>query len=397
MVALLLKYCVPESPQLPSSRRESSDRIQQVRSFLMEKFTENISLEELAALVALSPFRLNCIFSQEVGIPPHAFLTQVRVWHAKKQLARGIHKQYEAVLTLRGMGPGHGTGLWDRAVEPNNSDEFPLEGGIRSARSRSRKSKYVLPGMKVTEDAYGQQLLAQYHGQTATAEFIERDDDYIDTGSEAGQYFFEYEQWSPLERLAIERASGRVLDIGCGAGRHSLYLQQKGFDVTAIDNSPGAIEVCTLRGLKNAIVKAIANIDEFEPNSFDTVLMFGNNFGLFGDAENAKLILKKLSQITSSEARIIAGTRNPYRTNSQEHLEYHEFNQRRGRLPGQIRIRVRYGKAIGSWFDYLFVAPEEMQEIVADTEWQIEEFIEPEKTHYFALISKKSIQAVLKQ
>lgn len=251
--------------------------------------------------------------------------------------------------------------------------------------------------MKVTEDAYGQQLLAQYHGQTATAEFIERDDDYIDTGSEAGQYFFEYEQWSPLERLAIERASGRVLDIGCGAGRHSLYLQQKGFDVTAIDNSPGAIEVCTLRGLKNAIVKAIANIDEFEPNSFDTVLMFGNNFGLFGDAENAKLILKKLSQITSSEARIIAGTRNPYRTNSQEHLEYHRFNQRRGRLPGQIRIRVRYGKAIGSWFDYLFVAPEEMQEIVADTEWQIEEFIEPEKTHYFALISKKSIQAVLKQ
>lgn len=116
MVALLLKYCVPESPQLPSSRRESSDRIQQVRSFLMEKFTENISLEELAALVALSPFRLNCIFSQEVGIPPHAFFTQVRVWHAKKQLARGIHKQYEAVLTLRGMGPGHGTGLWDRAM-----------------------------------------------------------------------------------------------------------------------------------------------------------------------------------------------------------------------------------------------------------------------------------------
>ena len=111
--------------------------------------------------------------------------------------------------------------------------------------------------MKITEDAYGQQLLAQYNGQAATAEFIERDDDYIDTGSEAGQYFSEYEQWSPLERLAIERAKGRVLDIGCGAGRHSLYLQQKGFDVTAIDNSLGAIEVCKLRGLKNGDRKSV--------------------------------------------------------------------------------------------------------------------------------------------
>lgn len=262
---------------------------------------------------------------------------------------------------------------------------------VCNQKSHSCQPKYVLTCMEITEDAYGQQLLAQYYGQTATAEFIERDDDYIDSGSEAGQYFSEYQQWSPLERLAIERAKGRVLDIGCGAGRHSLYLQQEGFDVTAIDNSPGAIEVCKLRGLENAIVKAIADVDEFGSNSFDTILMFGNNFGLFGDAENAKLILKKLSRITSSEAQIIAGTRNPYRTDSREHLEYHEFNRRRGRMPGQIRMRVRYGKAVGSWFDYLFVSPEEMQGIVADTEWQIEEFIESEGANYFAVISKKSV------
>jgi 2-polyprenyl-3-methyl-5-hydroxy-6-metoxy-1,4-benzoquinol methylase len=247
--------------------------------------------------------------------------------------------------------------------------------------------------MEQIQDAYGQQLLAQFNGKTPTAEFVEREDNYLDIGSDAGFYFSKYEQWSVLEHLAIERAKGRVLDIGCGAGRHSLYLQQKGFDVTAIDNSPGAIEVCKLRGLKNAIVKAIADVDEFKPNSFDTILMFGNNFGLFGDAENAKLILKKLSQITSSEAQIIAGTRNPYRTDSREHLEYHEFNRQRGRMPGQIRMRVRYGKAVGLWFDYLFVSPKEMQEIVADTEWQIEEFIEPEEANYFAVISKKSIQA----
>ena len=243
--------------------------------------------------------------------------------------------------------------------------------------------------MKVTEDAYGQQLLAQYKGRTATAEIIERDDNYIDTGSEAGLYFFEYEQWSPLERQAIALVKGRVLDIGCGAGRHSLYLQGKGFDVTGIDNSPGAIEVCQLRGLKNAIMRPIANVDEFGPNSFETILMLGNNFGLFGDVKKAKLILGKLSRITSSEAHIIAGSRNPYMTDSPEHLEYHELNRQRGRMPGQLKMRVRFGKTVGEWFEYLFVSPEEMQEIVADTAWQIKEFIGAGEPNYLAIIGKK--------
>jgi 2-polyprenyl-3-methyl-5-hydroxy-6-metoxy-1,4-benzoquinol methylase len=242
--------------------------------------------------------------------------------------------------------------------------------------------------MEKTQDAFGQQLLAQFNSETRTAELIERDDNFIDTGSESGMYFFDYEKWSPVEQKAITKVKGRVLDIGCGAGRHSLYLQQQGFEVTAIDISPGAIEVCKLRGLKNARVKPIVEIDEFEPNSFDTILMMGNNFGLFGDADNAKLLLRELYRITSPDAQIIAGTRNPYKTDSPEHLEYHEFIRQRGRMPGQIRMRVRYGKTVGEWFDYLFVSPEEMREIVAGTNWQIEELMESGEANYFAVISK---------
>jgi SAM-dependent methyltransferase len=239
------------------------------------------------------------------------------------------------------------------------------------------------------QDAYGQQLLAQFNGKIPTAEFIEREDNYLDTGSDAGFYFSEYEQWAALERQAIERAQGRVLDIGCGAGRHSLHLQREGFDVTGVDNSPGAIKVCRLRGLKNALVRSLADVDAFGPNSFDTILMLGNNFGLFGDPENAKLILQKFARITSARAQIIAGTRNPYRTDSQEHVEYHELNRRRGRMPGQIRMRVRYGKAVGEWFDYLFVSPEEMREIVEDTDWRIREFIGAGEANYYAVIVRE--------
>jgi AraC-like DNA-binding protein len=88
LVSLLLQHCAADASQLPSSNRES-DRIKQVRDFLVENFRENPSLEELSALVSLSPYRLNRIFSQEVGVPPHAFLNQVRVRRAKAQLAKG--------------------------------------------------------------------------------------------------------------------------------------------------------------------------------------------------------------------------------------------------------------------------------------------------------------------
>jgi len=244
--------------------------------------------------------------------------------------------------------------------------------------------------MYVNRDAYGELLLKQYRTRTDTAEIVERDDGYIDTGSDGGLYFRQYKQWSQVERRAIKLARGRVLDVGCGAGRHALHLQQDGFDVTGIDSSPGAIEVCKSRGLKQAIVRSITDVHLFKPDSFETVIMFGNNFGLFGSPQRAKQILKKLHRITSADAQIIAGTLNPYKTNDPDHLDYHKLNKERNRMPGQIRMRVRYRRAIGAWFDYLFVSPEEMENIFRDTDWRITKFLAPEEAHFFAVVKKKS-------
>jgi len=105
--------------------------------------------------------------------------------------------------------------------------------------------------------------------------------------------------------------------------------------------------VSKLRGLKKAYVRPIADIVKFKSNSFDTILMLGNNFGLFGDAENARLLLGKMNRITAPDPQIIAGTRNPYQTAQAEHLQYHKSNWRRSRMGGQIRMRVRFGKTVG--------------------------------------------------
>jgi SAM-dependent methyltransferase len=247
--------------------------------------------------------------------------------------------------------------------------------------------------MKTDRDAFGKHLLVQYSailkGEEVFPEIVERDDNYIDYGSLSRMYFSEYGEWAETEQNIIDRAEGKILDIGCGAGRHSLYLQKKGFEVTGIDNSPGAIEVCKARGLQKSLVRSIDEIDKFEPNSFDTILMLGNNFGLVGDAEKAKSIFQNFDRITKPGAKIIAQTLDPYKTDDKTHLRYQKRNRKLGRMSGQIRLRIRYGVFAGEWFDYLFVSPEEMEKILKETNWQIGELINGEEANYFAILEKR--------
>ena len=101
----------------------------------------------------------------------------------------------------------------------------------------------------------------------------------------------------PIDKKAIAYARGRVLDVGCGAGRHALYLQKKGMDVTGIDVSPLAVKICRLRGLRKTQVLSFEQIDKFPVNSFDTVMMMGNNFGLFGGFKKPRYCFASSSEL----------------------------------------------------------------------------------------------------
>jgi SAM-dependent methyltransferase len=184
----------------------------------------------------------------------------------------------------------------------------------------------------------------------------------------------------------MQLVKGRVLDIGCGAGRTSLYLQEKGFYVLGIDISPLA-KVCKLRGLRSSKLMPIETID-FKPNSFDTILMMGNNFGLFGNLKKAKRLLKSFHRMTSKDALIIASSRDPYKTDNPAHLRYHKMNKRKGRMSGQVKIRIRYEEYKGRWFDYLMVPREELAQILSDTGWRLKEFLDTAGPYYIAIVQK---------
>lgn len=245
-----------------------------------------------------------------------------------------------------------------------------------------------MPTVK-NKDGYGALLLSAYKtGGQGVFEIAERIDGFIAASGWPPRYFSDYASWSKRERQAMNLAKGRVLDIGCGAGRFLLHLQQKGFHATGIDNSRGAVKVCKLRGVKNVRPMSIDEIGKFKPGSFDTVIMMGNNFGLFGGFKKAQKILRHLHVITSADGQIIAEAVDPYQTNEPLHLAYQRRNRAQGRMSGQLRIRIRHQNIVGAWFDYLLVSQEEMKGILAGTGWQISKILSDKGPGYTTIITK---------
>ena len=218
------------------------------------------------------------------------------------------------------------------------------------------------------QDAFGQ-VLNDYWNHGESLELFERDDGFLAAG-DAASYFAPYRDWAACEKRAIKHARGRVLDIGCGVGRHSLYLQSRGHDVIGIDVSPLALKVARLRGLRKTRVLPITKVTR-RLGVFDTILMLGNNFGLVANATRARWLLRRFRAIMPPDGRIIASSNDIYQTDAKEHVAYQRSNRRRGRMSGQIRMRIRRRQYATPYFDYLMVSLTEMEEIVAGTGWTI--------------------------
>lgn len=106
--------------------------------------------------------------------------------------------------------------------------------------------------------------------------------------------FRSFKDMPRLEQKALQLCKGDVLDIGCGAGSHSLYLQEKGFTVIALDSSAGAVETCRLRGLKNVVQ---TDIMEYNKGKFDTLLLQMNGIGIAGKLKNLNGLFTHLKSL----------------------------------------------------------------------------------------------------
>ncbi|WP_290696459.1 methyltransferase domain-containing protein [Lacinutrix sp.] len=150
------------------------------------------------------------------------------------------------------------------------------------------------------KDIFGKALLDFYNGNTS--------EDIITCTNISGDdvlplsYLFRSYTYMPkLEQKALEMAKGNLLDVGCGAGSHSLYLQEKGFNIKAIDSSKGAIETCKKRGVLNTELLPLLE----EKETFDTILLLMNGTGIFQTLKDVPKYLTHLKSLLNKNGQIL--------------------------------------------------------------------------------------------
>jgi SAM-dependent methyltransferase len=223
------------------------------------------------------------------------------------------------------------------------------------------------------QDAFGQVLSELAEGRRVI-EVVERDDGSVFTG-DPRYYLAPFRSWWPQERRAVRLARGRVLDLGCGAGRVGQHLQSRSLPVVGIDVSPLAVEIARRRGLAGARVGTVDTALRSDER-FDTIVLLGNNLGLLGGERTGRTLLRKLARLATERGRILAGSSDPYDGASEFARRYQARNRASGKMGGVERLRLRHKQYATPWFDVLFASREEVEQLVQGTGWAVSRFVD---------------------
>lgn len=194
----------------------------------------------------------------------------------------------------------------------------------------------------------------------------------------------DFNEMPDIEQKALKLAKGNTLDIGCGAGSHALYLQNKNLKVTAIDISEGAIEVAKDRGIKNA---KVANIYNFKADEkFDTILVLMNGTGICGKLNNLAPFLTHLSTFLNPNGQILIDSSDiiyMYEDEEGEHWidatkEYY----------GEVQFWMNYQEDQSETFDWLYVDYNTLQRCAVYNNLNCELILEGDHYDYLAKITK---------
>ncbi len=189
--------------------------------------------------------------------------------------------------------------------------------------------------------------------------------------------FRSYETMPKIERKALDMAEGKVLDVGAGAGCHSLVLQKRGLDVTAIDISPLSVETMRERGVRKVMEQDFFTLE----GNYDSILMLMNGIGIVGTLERMPEFFKQIDKILASEGQLLCDSSDISYVfdDDMPDMDYY----------GEQSFWMQYKDTIGEPFPWLYIDAETLRK-VADANGFIAEVVaEGDHYDYLARITRK--------
>lgn len=215
---------------------------------------------------------------------------------------------------------------------------------------------------------YGEALRAYDNGDRDAVLQIVRDDGFV-SDVPVSVFFHGPDEWFPVEVEILSRCRGRVLDVGAGAGMHARWLEEHGFDVTAIDVAPAAVDIMRRSGLRDA---RLLNVWDLQDELFDTIVVLGRSIGIAGDLAGLERLLTHLGRLMADGGQILLTSLDVARGGDPSHESYVLGNVREGRYPGEVRFRESFGGVVGPLVRWLYVDPASLADVAGRCGLQVE-------------------------
>jgi len=232
------------------------------------------------------------------------------------------------------------------------------------------------------KDLFGQAIYDFYFNnspeniitETSISEEDEMDVSYL---------FRDYRNMPEIEQKALDLSRGKILDVGCGAGSHSLVLQKNHLDITAIDISKKAIETCKARGIKQTKVCHILDLEE--NTKYDTILLLMNGTGIFQTLNETKKYLTKLKKLLNSGGQILI--------DSSDIIYMFDEDEDGGKwisgsnYYGELTFKLSYKNQIEDEFPWLYIDYNTLQNIAHANQLKCELVMEGKHFDYLAQLT----------
>lgn len=190
--------------------------------------------------------------------------------------------------------------------------------------------------------------------------------------------FRTYQSMPKIEQTALDMAKGKTLDVGAASGCHSLVLQERGIDVTAIDISPLSVKTMKERG-----VKSVREQDFFmlENEQYDTILMLMNGIGIVGTLARMPEFFRLLDKILAPGGQVLCDSTDISYVfeGDMPDMDYY----------GEQSFQMQYRDTIGEPFPWLYIDADALQQVAEASGYAAEVIAEGEHYDYLARITKK--------